>query len=408
MSPCAIAFTAQQSNQTDSRPFFLYDLDRLRQDISRLEHFTQTWLPEHQASLHYSLKTNPNPHIVETILGSGWGLDVSSEEEFDWALRNINRFDSHGEIQISGIDKSNRLIEKAVLSNTTLNLDSIEEWNAARAVSRTPKNLQPRIRLDTPLFLKHGMSLEMIRSHALKSELRGLHLYWGRERFHAQEINRALIEINQWVATNRDIFKHDQGFDGIHLSIGPGLPGSKVEPIPLRKGELSEVKSIHLEIGRAAVTRCGSYSAKILAVKKMGAHISVIVNGGLQHLGSPVQSIFSQSANSVVEFHRPNVGLLAPDDRCTANIFGSLCLSHDLLLSHSSIPTDLKRGDWVLFHNTGAYGLTAAVPFFIGQDLPREHSFAIKPTSAPSSQSGHEAPPAFSYRTYDALKAPGP
>lgn len=43
------------------------------------------------------------------------------------------------------------------------------------------------------------------------------------------------------------------------------------------------------------------------------------------------------------------------------------------------MPRGIKRGDWILISDCGAYGMTAAVPFFIGQALALEYAFYLDP-----------------------------
>ena len=47
-------------------------------------------------------------------------------------------------------------------------------------------------------------------------------------------------------------------------------------------------------------------------------------------------------------------------------IQGSLSIWYDTLLESTNVPQDLKRGDWIVINESGAYGRTAACNQFIG------------------------------------------
>ena len=83
----------------------------------------------------------------------------------------------------------------------------------------------------------------------------------------------------------------------------------------------------------------------------------------------------------------------------SASLYGSLCVSHDCLNPRMPMPKDLKRGDWLIFPDCGAYGVTASAPFFIGQSLPNEwacvdsqaNSLSIKNVFPENFKSYHQA-----------------
>ena len=51
------------------------------------------------------------------------------------------------------------------------------------------------------------------------------------------------------------------------------------------------------------------------------------------------------------------------------NLFGSLCTINDILAKQLPLP-DLKKGDVIVFENTGAYAMTEGISLFLSRDLP--------------------------------------
>ena len=49
----------------------------------------------------------------------------------------------------------------------------------------------------------------------------------------------------------------------------------------------------------------------------------------------------------------------------------TICTALDKL-SEVKLPGDISPGDWIAFHQAGAYGFTEAMPFFLCHDLPAE------------------------------------
>lgn len=126
-------------------------------------------------------------------------------------------------------------------------------------------------------------------------------------------------------------------------------------------------------MGRSLIASAGYYAVPVLSVKKTSSgRPTVIVDGGLNHLGSPAQAFHKGEANIPILVLKAGKNPLLAGPTEGMSVYGSLCLWHDCLVGHSKVASNIERGDWLVFSNCGSYGLSAAVPFFIGQPLPNE------------------------------------
>lgn len=388
---------------TDGRPFFVYSQEVLAGRSRHLQKSLAEILPSRVTEFYYSLKTNSNCAVVETLTDLGWGLDVSSVRELDYATSVIGP----ERIQFSGCAKESHALKRSAESRIRRHhIDSLDEWNVLKAQSNVNlclrvsvealREISTRFGLQLDDFLsdvfalKHGLSLVELDEIFLQSSerrLSGLHFYLGREQYSPQRLETVAKVLTAVCQTSSSRFISDWS-----LSIGPGLPTSmpnfsfnNLE----NKHAIVKLPHVSFEIGRALVGPAGSYVAQVLSVKEWeNGRRTVIINGGLQHLGGSIRPIFLDSQNdcgddrqndelhlSALRSNGKNVELLnaRPGQRTMrVTVFGSLCLGHDVVLAKVHVPTTLKRGDWLVFSNAGAYGLSAGVPRFISQDLPRE------------------------------------
>ncbi len=193
----------------------------------------------------------------------------------------------------------------------------------------------------------------------------GLHAYLGRESFSIERYQELMTRVTTIKERYGKFLSKDFRF-----FIGPGLPHSNLSPSTATIFK----HNCQLEVGRALVASAGYYFAQVLGVKTIqSGRKSVIIEGGLQHLGSPLMTLNQGLMNfKPICFRSENVSF-ENSENVEASIFGSLCLWHDNLHPKMQIPQDLSRGDWLGFAMAGAYGLTAGVPHFIGQVLPKEY-----------------------------------
>lgn len=350
------------------QPFFLYDERKLISNIATVAKFATEMLAT-EVSLAFSLKTQPNYKIIETIRKSSLSLDVSSLNELNYALSL--GFEPSA-IFLGGVGLNDASIELALgVGIGGIHLNSLEIFDKTfvkKARSNSLVNLSIRFH---PEYLK-GTKLGETKSAILNrfqntKSLDGLHVYIGREAFEKTTVQELFNDLAQ--LENAGVFQQDWT-----LYFGPGLPD--LEQTKLNTFVISHnVKKIKIEVGRSITSSCGYYGAPILSVKQFSNdRKTVILDGGLQHFGSPWVNL-RQGPIQMKGIFCDSQGRLIRGNQTMAAIYGSLCLWHDCLHPNFLVPTNIKRGDWMMVPHMGAYGLTAGVPLFIGETLPIEFYF---------------------------------
>lgn len=349
----------------EGRAVFIYDLDRLKKRAHEIRTAFQKIAPSVQ--INFSLKSNPHPRILQTLHAVLDGFDVSSKME----LELCERLGIPGSrISVSGPGKTDACLRKArELQVRVLQVDSLDELLVAQdlgidAISfrvHTPDIFSTKLGLSE---LDLQQALEKIQKPAM-----GLHLYLGRESFSWARFSESARQMQKCFQTFPASF-----IEKPHLFVGPGIPaawsgeseGEAIEPIQ---------QDLTVEVGRGLVASSGFYAVPILACKSLDrGGQALIVHGGLQHLGSPFVS-FAQKVQDLHATVLRKGQVVSAEETQEYLVAGSLCLGHDILHPRLKLPAGLERGDWILFPQAGAYGLSAGVPFFIGQDLPREIVF---------------------------------
>ena len=131
---------------------------------------------------------------------------------------------------------------------------------------------------------------------------------------------------------------------------------------------IMEIKNEHnisefwLEMGRYLTGPYGKYITSVVDVKRTYDKDILVLEGGINHLARPalVNEFFP------VELLRKST---SPEKKFS--LHGPLCTSLDFLGEHL-LPGDVSIGDIIVFRQTGAYGFTESMPFFLCHKLPGE------------------------------------
>jgi diaminopimelate decarboxylase len=120
-------------------------------------------------------------------------------------------------------------------------------------------------------------------------------------------------------------------------------------------------------VGRGIFESAGMYLTQVLSVKRLRQRPVVIINGGNHHFA---EKLLSETGEESAYFPILLRETQAPLE--STLLAGSLCQDRDVLHPSCPLPADISRGDWLLFPNRGAYGLTASNQQFIGQSAVGE------------------------------------
>lgn len=349
-------------------PFYYYDtrlLDRTLDLLRQMSHYPGF-------KVHYAIKANANPVVLQHILRAGLGVDAVSGGEIQAAL-NVGF--SPDRIVFAGVGKRDDEIELALKQGIEcLNVESeaelevIEEIAASMGVQApVALRVNPNIDAHTHSYIttglaenKFGISIEMLEPIILRCarsphlRLRGLHFHIGSQITESDPFRMLCNVVN-----NLQDHYNSIGIQFPTINVGGGLgidyDNPDTKPIPdfrtyfslfhkylrLRPGQ-----ELHFELGRSIVAQCGSLITKVLYVKQGLNKQFVIVDAGMTDLIRPalyqahhdIQNLTSTSSHQAVY-----------------DVVGPICESSDVFGKDECLPIT-SRGDLLALRSAGAYG----------------------------------------------------
>lgn len=375
--------------QAGDTPLFVYSSDHLRRRVADL----RMAMPR-QLAIHYAMKGNPFPPVLELMNKLVDGFDVASGGELELALAagvEANR------ISFAGPGKRDRELERAISLGVTLNCESEGEVDRAIAIGAM-LGITPRlaVRVNPSFDLKgsgmkmgggakqFGVDAERVpslvkRIIAAGSEWRGFHIYAGSQALKADAIIDMQAQTLALVANLTAAI----GVSPPHVNLGGGFgipyfPGD--EPVEIAAvgaalGAAFEalppgLSATHfcIELGRYLVGEAGVYLTRIVDRKISHGEIFLITDGGLHH-----QLAASGNFGTVIRRNYP-VAIATRYDaepEEVASIVGCLCTPLDKLSDQAHLPR-AEVGDLVAIFCAGAYGASASPANFLGQGPAKE------------------------------------
>jgi diaminopimelate decarboxylase len=372
-----------------STPFYAYERDRITERVGEL----RAVLPA-DWHLHYAMKANPMPAVVQHLAGLVDGIDVASAREMRQAL-NAGMSAEH--ISMAGPGKSTEEISQAVASGIVLNIESVREMRVA-AIESARLGLRARLAVRVnPDFEVKGTGMRMgggakqfgidasavpevlTEMGTLPVEFVGFHIYSGSQILKAA----ALTEIqSNTIALARRLAKYAPGpVRKLNIGGGFGIPyfaGDKrldLQAVGVHMHALREEIRSHfpqavpiIELGRFLVGEAGVYICKVVDRKVSNGQVFLVTDGGLHHHLS--------ASGNFGQFMRRNYPLAVATRFSaaleeTVNVVGPLCTPLDLLGDKVQLPR-ADVGDLIAIFQSGAYGLTASPTRFLNHAAPAE------------------------------------
>jgi diaminopimelate decarboxylase len=356
---------------------FLYDLDALAKRAAQI----RAAVPR-GVELYYACKANPLSHVIRTLAEAGYGFDVASAGE----LRQVKKISPKNPMLVTGPVKTRSFFEECLkLGVRRFVLESqsqLENLEGVAAAMEIPVEALLRLQLDW----KEGSSvlggsavtafgLDAEAWLAAKREFRfvkimGVHVFqWGNE----SSIER-LEKIWTRVLHEAKDFSNRMGFRLSCLDLGGGLgipyQNETREITPeafaavLRNLQIiAGDAQLLLELGRYLVGPCGTYLTKIADRKKLRGVELLLTEGGTHHLLRSALVGQSFPANLLRESCAPLQNF---------QVHGPLCTALDKQGTFQ-LPNDVKVGDQLIFRQTGAYGFTESMPYFLCHEGAAEY-----------------------------------
>jgi diaminopimelate decarboxylase len=370
-------------------PFYAYDRSLL---TVRVQHVRQH-LPK-EIGLHYSIKANPMPALVQHMAGLVDGFDVASGGELQTAL-GANMDVAH--ISFTGPGKSTTDLERAIAAGVLINLESENELNRiARIADATGIAPRVTVRVNPDFELKSsgmkmgggpkpfGVDAEQVpqllkQIGALNLDFQGFHIFSGSQSLKSEAIIEA--ESSTFELAMRLAEHAPQPVRLLNIGGGFGIPyfpGERaldIRPIGDNLNQwksristaMSDVKVV-VELGRYLVGEAGIYVTRVVDRKISRGKIFLVVDGGLNH-----HLAASGNFGQVIRKNYPvAVGnKMSGSDRENVSVVGPLCTPLDLLADSMDL-AHAEVGDLIVIFQSGAYGLTASPTAFLGHPSPAE------------------------------------
>ena len=362
-------------------PFYLYDLDLLRQTLSSAVSVAERY----HYVIHYAIKANYDPRILEVIREYGLGIDCASGNEVRCAIEA--GFDP-SLIVYAGVGKRDHEIRYAIEQGIfAINCESIEELEVVDAFAaeagkvvtvalRINPDIDPKTNhcIDTgQADSKFGISYEEVlgsaaRIQALKNvRIRGMHLHIGSQIRELHVFEYLCNKVNVIVENLTQL-----GFELDFVDVGGGLGINydfpENEPVPNFASVFSIINShlkvgerqVHFEFGRAIVAQCGELITGVLFNKTTATGRKlVIVDASMTELIRP--ALYGSYHN--IE----NITSMS-DKHERYTIVGTACESTDVFDENVNLP-ETRRGDLLTIKSAGAYGMSMASRYNL-HDLP--------------------------------------
>lgn len=363
-------------------PFYAYDRGLVTERVALLRGHLPSGI-----KVHYAMKANPMPALVEHLARRVDGLDVASGGELRVALdAGANPHD----ISFAGPGKSESELAQAVSAGILLNVESLREIELLAELSRrmsTPARVAVRVNPDFELKLS-GMrmgggpkqfgidaeavpqALEMIGRLGLAFE--GFHIFSGSQNLKAQAICESqqktvelAIRLSEGAPRPVRVLNIGGGF-GI-----PYFPGDEpLDLVPIgvnlrdvaarAKAALPDAQLV-LELGRYLVGEAGIYVCRVIDRKISRGQVFLVTDGGLHHhlaasgnFGQVIRKNYPVAIGNKVQGSR----------RETVSVVGPLCTPLDLLGDRMEL-AEAHPGDLVVVFQSGAYGATASPQGFL-------------------------------------------
>ncbi len=381
-----ISLLRHQAGQT---PFYAYDRSVIDQKIKLFRDKMPAAL-----KLHYAVKANPMPAVLNFIGERVDGLDVASGME----LRNaLNSGMSRQKISFAGPGKQENELKMAVASQTTINVESFNELKILRQISdELGIRARVAIRVNPDFELKSsgmkmgggaqqfGIDAELV-AKALKLvsdyglHYRGLHIFTGSQNLNPDSIISAHKRIFE-LADKLQQSAHS-AIELLNIGGGLGIPyfpgektiqldsiGDSLDPLIAQFQESHGQLEVAMELGRYLIGEAGIYLCKVIDIKQSRGTEFVIVNGGLHH-----HLAASGNFGQVIRKNYPVAIANKMQEPAVkeVQIVGPLCTPLDILANKYKLP-EIEKGDLIAIYQSGAYGYTASPRDFLSHPQPVE------------------------------------
>lgn len=360
-------FPLDKFKETDT-PFYYYDTDLQRKTLRAINDETSKY---EGFCVHYAVKANANPKILNIICQSGLGADCVSGGEIQAA---VDAGFAPGKIVFAGVGKSDKEINLALDKDIfCFNVESVPELAVINElagrkgkIARVAFRINPNVGAHTHANIttglaenKFGIAMEDMESIIEQAagmqnvKFVGLHFHIGSQILDMGDFVALCNRVNE---LQNQLEAHHIQVDNINVGGGLGIDYTHPNKVPIpdfkayfatyaRHLKLRKGQTLHFELGRSVVGQCGSLISRVLYVKQGTAKQFAIIDAGMTDLIRPAlyqayHKIENISCDGAVQ---------------TYDVVGPICESSDVFAKAVDL-NECHRGDFVAIRSAGAYG----------------------------------------------------
>lgn len=382
----ALTRLAQRVGQT---PFYAYDRALLSERVRHV----RAHLPA-GVELHYSVKANPMPALVQHLAGLVDGLDVASAGEMKVAL---DTGIDPAAISFAGPGKRDAELAQALAAGVCVHVESERELRTlARLQDETGIGALVVLRINPDFELKgsgmrmgggpkqFGIDAEdaprlLALAGGLGLDVLGFHIFSGSQSLKAD----AIVETQARTVDLALALAASSPSPVRMLNIGGGFgipyfPGeAHLDLAPIRDGLALQAERVRaalpqarlsIELGRYLVGEAGIYVARVIDRKVSRGQVFLVLDGGLHH-----HLAASGNFGQVIRKNYPVAigNRVDSEAREQVSAVGPLCTPLDLLAERMELP-QAGVGDLLVVFQSGAYGPSASPAAFLGHPAALE------------------------------------
>ncbi len=372
-------------------PCYIYS----KQIVDKKINLLRDTLPK-SIKIHYSIKANPLPELVNHIKDQIDGLEVSSLAEMKTAL--ATGIDSQN-ICLTGPGKSYEELEIAIKNKIVISAESSLELHRldeiGSEIMRKPSVL---VRINPPFTQKRaGMKMASGSSQfGIDSEevpelikwiesscidFHGFHVYSGSQILDIEALSYSQSKTFELINELASLCK--QPIKTINIGGGFGIPYfSKHLPLDLNSVSKNLERLIPtlessnfrqpitpiIELGRYIVGESGIYLSEVVDKKISRGKTYLVTNGGMHHQLAASGNLGQKNRKN---FPICIANKIDTSEKEIVNIVGKLCTPLDILGEEAEV-SRAEVGDLVAIFQSGAYGYTASPINFLSQPFASE------------------------------------
>jgi len=364
-------------------PYYYYDTEVLHRTLQNVT----SEAGKYDFHVHYALKANANPRILNIINSYGLGADCVSGGEVRAALEA--GFPAT-RVVFAGVGKADWEINFGLEHDIfCFNVESIPELEvinelaeAQGKVARIALRINPNVQADTHHYIttgkeenKFGIALcdfDKVVDVAVKAKnikLIGIHFHIGSQILELNNFAGLCSRVNE---LQDQLAKRNITLE--HINVGGGLGIDyhypTRNPISDFAGYFKTFKSmlklrdgqtLHFEPGRSITGQCGNLITKVLYIKEGVKKKFAVVDAGFTELIRPA---LYQAYHKI-----ENITSEAPVEKY--DVVGPICESSDCFGKEVEL-NGSKRGDLIALRSAGAYGEIMASQYNL-RKLPKAY-----------------------------------